>query len=112
NIVDSLGTWGLSMNGNNIFLSYICTPGVPFYSNWTGVKIITYSGCNVTGIEEVSKKNDVSVYPVPNSGSFVVEPNNSARQMLQVYDISGKLVLSQYIQGKTNLNASNLSEGV
>jgi hypothetical protein len=31
---------------------------------------------------------------------------------MQVYDVNGKLVLSQTINGKTTIDASNLSEGV
>jgi hypothetical protein len=31
---------------------------------------------------------------------------------MQVYDVNGKMVLSQTINGKTNIDASSLSEGV
>ena len=31
---------------------------------------------------------------------------------MQVYDVNGKLVLSQTITGKTNIDASTLNEGV
>jgi hypothetical protein len=36
------GTWGVSIYEDKIYLSYICA-FVPFSSNWTGVKILTYS---------------------------------------------------------------------
>ena len=36
------GTWGVSIYEDKIYLSYICA-FVPFNSNWTGVKILSYS---------------------------------------------------------------------
>lgn len=41
-INNNIGTWGVSISGNNIYLTYICS-FIPFYSNWTGVKAITFS---------------------------------------------------------------------
>jgi hypothetical protein len=40
---NGIGTWGLSIYKDNIYLSYICNllPW-PFPSNWTGVKILKY----------------------------------------------------------------------
>ncbi len=39
---NELGTWGVSLYGDKIYLSYICA-FIPFKSNWTGVKILAYS---------------------------------------------------------------------
>jgi hypothetical protein len=40
---NGIGTWGLSVYKNNIYLSYICNAlDWPFPSNWTGVKILKY----------------------------------------------------------------------
>lgn len=40
---NNIGTWGVSVHANKIYLTYICNPlGIPFASNWTGVKIIRY----------------------------------------------------------------------
>lgn len=42
-INNGIGTWGLSIYKNNIYLSYICNAlAWPFTSNWTGVKILKY----------------------------------------------------------------------
>ena len=41
-INNNMGTWGVSLSGKNIYLAYICS-FIPFYSNWTGVKVLTYS---------------------------------------------------------------------
>lgn len=39
---NNLGTWGVSIRGNQAYLTYICSL-VPFSSNWTGVKVLDYS---------------------------------------------------------------------
>ena len=68
----------------------------------------------VAGISQISGLNNanISIYPNPNNGSFVVEPSNATKKTMQVYDVNGKLVLSQTINGKTNIDASTLNEGV
>ena len=38
---NDMGTWGVSIYQNQIYLSYVCA-FIPFASNWTGVKILTY----------------------------------------------------------------------
>ena len=66
-----------------------------------------------SGIEQItSNKEQVNIYPNPNNGSFVIEPSNSTKQIIQLYDVNGKLVLSQTINGKTTIDASSLNEGV
>ena len=74
---------------------------------------LSFSGSVALGIEQIAgSNNQVSVYPNPSNGSFVIEPNNEAKQTMQVYDVNGKLVLSQTINGKTTIDASSLNEGV
>jgi len=41
-VSNKMGTWGVSLNGNSIYLTYICAV-VPFFSNWTGVKVLSYT---------------------------------------------------------------------
>jgi hypothetical protein len=67
---------------------------------------------SVTAIQNMESNNAFEVYPNPNNGSFIIEPNNNAKQTIQVYDISGKMVLNQIITGKTNIDARNLNEGI
>ncbi len=72
-----------------------------------------------TGIEKFTNSNEqITIYPNPNNGSFVIEPNPSLTlaqgkgTLMQMYDVNGKLVLSQPINGKTSIDASSLNEGV
>ncbi|HEX7412487.1 MAG TPA: T9SS type A sorting domain-containing protein [Bacteroidia bacterium] len=72
-----------------------------------------YNYCDRASIEEYNYLlNNFRVYPNPNNGSFVIELNSSAKQTMQVYDVNGKMVLSQVINGKVIIDASNLNEGV
>ena len=58
--------------------------------------------------------NQVSIYPNPNNGSFIIETSGQAttKQTVQIYDVSGRLVFSQNINGTTTIDASSLNEGV
>ncbi len=64
-----------------------------------------------TGIKGISSKQ-ILIYPNPSAGNFVIETNSSEKQFMQVYDVTGKVVLSQTLTGKSIIDASNLSEGV
>ena len=75
-------------------------------------KISCGLNCSTTGINNLLNNNIVSIYPNPSNGSFVIESNNSAKQTMQLFDVNGKLVLSQVISGTTTIDASNLSDGV
>ena len=67
-----------------------------------------------TGIEQVSGiNNQVIVYPNPNNGIFVIESSSTmsdARYIL--FDINGREVLRQTINGKATIDASSLINGV
>ncbi len=67
---------------------------------------------STTGIQQIISNNVLNIYPNPNNGSFVIEPSNAAKQTMQVYDVNGKLVLTQTVIGKTNIDVSSLNEGV
>ncbi len=68
---------------------------------------------NTTGISQISGVNtNISIYPNPNNGLFVIEPNTTTKQTVMVYDVTGKQVLSQTISGKATIDASALYEGV
>lgn len=41
-VEDTKATWGISMHGDRIYLSYIKTLGIPFRADWPGVKIYKY----------------------------------------------------------------------
>ncbi len=68
---------------------------------------------NTSGITQLtSNYAQVTVYPNPNTGTFVIETNSTDKQTVQVFDLNGRLVLSQNIIGATTIDASTLNEGI
>lgn len=56
------------------------------------------------------KDAGLSIYPNPVNDIFFVEYEESV--LIKLYDILGKEVLSQNVKGKTEINISNLPQGV
>jgi hypothetical protein len=72
----------------------------------------TESFCT-TGISEISNsKNRFSIYPNPSNTNFMIEAAISEKLTLELSDEVGKLLLSQNFMGKTNIETSNLPNGI
>jgi hypothetical protein len=54
--------------------------------------------------------NQPNLYPNPNNGNFTIE--TAEKQTVQIFDINGRIVLTQTISGKTNIDVSSLNEGI
>ena len=52
------------------------------------------------------------IYPNPCTDYFSIETSYIAKQILSLFDIDGKLVLTKSICGKTIIDARNLKEGI
>lgn len=72
-----------------------------------------YSEINA-GIKEQSQNEVITIYPNPTSGVFSIKSNYSEKQTLQIFDMSGRMVLKQTIFGitETAIDASDLTQGV
>src|SRR6185437_14191764 len=64
------------------------------------------------GIEQYNTAELVTISPNPNNGNFTVEVSGKQKQTLQLFDINGKLILTQTINEKAIVDVSNLSAGV
>ena len=53
-----------------------------------------------------------NLYPNPTQNNFTVEVSTNNKQTLSVFDVNGKQVLLQNINGTTNIDVSDLSQGV
>lgn len=114
---NNIGTWGVGLYKDQVYLSYICTFGIPFASNWTGVKVLTYTPCE-TGMATESN-SAIRLYPVPAAQRLVVELSgmSSADEMysVTVTDLLGRVSCPEYKRetaGKLSVDISTLPRGI
>ena len=76
--------------------------------------IATVNIVNVTtDIDQAINGNYCNIYPNPNNGKFTIETNSSSKQTVQIFDVNGRLVLTQNISGMiSTINANVLSNGI
>ncbi len=115
-IVSTIGSLNFRIDNNalpgNYNVAVTATDnGIPVQSTIVNYVIHVLPANVTTDIKKVNDKQ-ISIYPNPNHGSFVIETNSTEKQLVQVYDVTGKVVLSQNIYGKTTIDAGNLNEGV
>jgi len=110
---DFASATGRSPDGSLIQASDGCLYGMTNGGGANNLGVLFKYCIGTTGIQQLAGNNEqVNIYPNPNNGSFVIEPSSNTKQTLLVYDVNGKQVLSQTINGKTSIDASNLNEGV
>ena len=102
--LDTLGTWGLDVWGSHIFVAYIYSPfGIPFLSNWAGVKMIEWdNSCDVSTQELAVGNKQLAVYPNPASEKLIVSSTKSAVCIIEITDLLGRKIHSE----KTNSQLS------
>lgn len=64
---------------------------------------------NIFSEEKSAAENKILVYPNPTSGTFMVE--TPEKQTLRVYDLTGRMVMSQNVTGLTKIDAGQLENG-
>jgi len=66
-----------------------------------------------TGITKFNTQNPtITIYPNPAQNNFTVEVSNSEKQTISIFDVNGKLVLTQAINSKAIIDAGYLNAGV
>lgn len=73
------------------------------------------SACFLTTTTGISSyaNNKTIIYPNPTTGVFSIETGSAEKQTIQIFDVTGKLVLVQVIEAsKAIINAEHLAEGV
>lgn len=73
-VSNNIGTWGIDIYENKMFLSYVCAI-IPFSSNWTGFKALTFNSCS-TELNEISQ------------ATFQVQTENNTIQINSTEQIS------------------------
>lgn len=85
-------------------------------NNTDAARVRSHSNQNnnrMTSIKQLQANNNyVAIYPNPAKDNFTIEPSLNEKQTLQIFDVSGKMVLTQVIDGKVSIDTHNLNEGV
>lgn len=115
--VANAGGTGATITGNN--LNTIATgvvqiratiiDGIAVGTNYTQDFNITVNA-NVNIIEIMRDNSYIKIYPNPSLNSFFIDCVNSDE--IKLYDISGKEVLSQNVNDKTEINIEHLPKGI
>jgi GH25 family lysozyme M1 (1,4-beta-N-acetylmuramidase) len=94
-------------------------PGIPGSTtdldvfNGNMVAFNSLMGCSTTGINQTLLNNSFNIYPNPSANSFHIDYTGVNREaVVNVYDINGRLVLTQNMNGKTIIDANHLSDGI
>lgn len=102
---DSLGTKCNYVNNGVSLASGVCQAGlcrdVPVYHK------------SREGINELSHKSDIQVYPSPNDGIFYVKTKNINKTMyIEIYDVLGKTVYTSKMNSLVNKIQLNAPAGI
>ncbi|MCB0430081.1 MAG: T9SS type A sorting domain-containing protein [Flavobacteriales bacterium] len=111
---NNIGTWGVSLYDHHIYLSYICTLGVPFASNWSGIKSLVFDPC-ITSTQNMEKPlTGLTIYPNPMHDDVNVECIGCGQaQEIRVLDVTGKEIGTIRLeQGKGKLHMAGLTDGI
>lgn len=111
-IDNQIGTWGVSTYEDQIYLSYIFAI-IPFQSNWTGVKILTYTPCTA-GVDDDARKI-TALYPQPASSTLTIEVGSVGESSVYItavsmYGVSFSLPFSVSENG-VEVDISQLADG-
>ena len=100
---NNIGTWGVSRFNDKVFLSYICTLGIPFASNWSGVKAFTYDNVSSFGKQGRPGSYEVKIYPNPALNEINIETNENGMHQLTIQTLGGQILNTLSFKGKSYL---------
>lgn len=107
---NGIGTWGVSSFEDKIFLSYICAV-IPFQSDWTGVKVLTYNNTCATATAE-TRPLPGEIYPNP-AGDRLHIALDITPSLIKIYDVLGNCILQFTAMGDlNNLDISKWQNGM
>jgi sugar lactone lactonase YvrE len=114
------GIYGFSGDGGQATAAKIFAPdglsvdvsGNLYFADNGNNRIRKVTNVSQSDISTFNITNQIKIYPNPAQNNFTVEVSTSEKQILNIVDVTGKLVLTQTIQGKTTIDVSNLNAGV
>ena|ERR1700757_2010875 len=110
------GTTSTAINPAKCFTNasvYTVTLTVTSFKGCIGKTTATVVAQNCGGIEKTNNNNlQIDVNPNPSNGVFTIETNVNEKQMVFIFDVNGKLVFNQFINGNATIDARSLNAGV
>jgi hypothetical protein len=104
------GTWSNTCPWKAISqTAYLCS-GCKFENEVVQSNITHEEVLNIQS--QKSKAITIEIYPNPSTGNFTVETTEMGSQLLQVFDVTGKIVISETIGSTASINANGLPEGI
>ncbi len=112
-VLNDIGTWGVGLYQNQIYLSYVCAV-IPFSSNWTGVKILTYTPCN--GSTKTYNSSGIELYPNPSKNLLTVQSGfDLSKSQISITNVLGQYVypdISIVSINQASIDLTGLSDGI
>ncbi len=108
---NNLGTWGISITQDKIFLSYICAV-IPFASNWTGVKLLSYESCLASVSREFAEEaSNIPPFPNPSRSEVCITLTesydvNAPFSVIAITELGATIPMPYHIQGNGMLRVS------
>ncbi|TNE54519.1 MAG: T9SS type A sorting domain-containing protein [Bacteroidetes bacterium] len=109
---NGIGTWGVDLWEDQVYLSYVCS-FIPFSSNWTGVKSAKLSGCFLANPEAgFLETPEPEIFPNP--ADQIITMNGKSIEHVSIFDAQGKLIMqTSYPEAQSiNVPVHFLSEGL
>jgi hypothetical protein len=105
---NKIGTWGVSIYKNEVYLSYICTI-VPFSSNWAGVKMLKYQRSSSLERDMFKLSPRIFPNPVSSGGNLQIEDVDPPFNV-KIFNIQGQ----EKLAGESNqlVDINGLSAGI
>ena len=110
-VSNNIGTWGIGLWQDQIYLSYICSV-IPFSSSLTQVTLLTYNACTV-GVEE-QKPEEINIFPIPASDRITIESKRNLNLSdIIIVNMLGQTFYPSFKQSgnKVNVDVSGFSNG-
>ncbi len=66
-----------------------------------------------TSVDDIAKKTDIQLYPNPIKNNFTIRSNNENIDMIEVMDLSGKIIYTkQVFEKQENISSQNWNSGI
>ena len=92
---DGRGSWGVSIHRDRVFISYVCAV-IPFVSNWTGVKILTYDNECLSAVRQ--SHTDRQLRLIVQGDRLHLENPGVGIESYTVVDILGRMYSARLIE--------------